>query len=154
MNLKLMDTGLSITYTQQQIVQRRFYSLKNPAIEQWKKVRLKDLKSSAQWEATHCGDSHFKPNLIIFGFVDGSPSLPFYLILFFNSSYLILSFHIIAFFLCCYYLISLFLIIFLELVLVFVASMSGIRFLFEPVGLYGDRVQRQTTCQRALEGSM
>ncbi|KAH9659726.1 mRNA-decapping enzyme-like protein [Citrus sinensis] len=37
------------------IVQMRTYSLKNQAIEQSKKVRLKDLKSSGQWEATHCG---------------------------------------------------------------------------------------------------
>jgi len=50
---RLMDTGLSITYIQQQNVQRRCYSLKNPAIEQRKKVRLKDLKSSASWEAAH-----------------------------------------------------------------------------------------------------
>ena len=91
-NLKSMGTELSITYTQLQILQRMSYPLKNQAIGQSKKVRLKDLKSSAQWEATHCGSSHFKPSFILSGFVEGS-SFYFILILLFTC-YLILLFWI------------------------------------------------------------
>ena len=59
-NSKSMGTEISITYTQLRIAQRRSYSSKNRVYEHSRKVRLKDLKSSAQWEATHCGGNHLK----------------------------------------------------------------------------------------------
>ena len=144
-NSKLMDIGLSITYIQQQNVQRRCYSLKNPAIEQWKKVRLKDLKSSASWEAAHWGTNHYKPILISFGFINSHSSLLFSLLelcYFYHFTLLhslfSMSFNLISF-------------IILNLILVW--NKGGNCISYWQVQISGDRTQgTATTCQTLWYG--